>query len=302
MSFSVLLLAITVLGADERERARDAFESGTEALSTGRFVEAAADFQRCLDLAKSPPCAFNLAVALRGTGDVIAAEGVLEALLTGQWGPLARKRRRQVQKLLDETREQVALLSLVLTPKELPVTVRLDGEIILDGSPPSRAPLRVNPGAHVLLVSAEAHVPVERKLMLEAGAQQSVALALEPVPVPTTGTLIVETTSATDRVEVEGIGVSVGGYTGELEVGTYRLRVSGDGETQEQEIVVEAGSTLRVAVDLQEERSVLASPWFWAGAALVAAGSVGAVLYFTRDEAPPVLRDDVFDVTEALRW
>lgn len=300
MSAVALAMALSLFSADARQDARRAFEAGTEALSTGRFVNAASDFQRCLELAKSPPCAFNLAVAFRGTGDMLGAERVLEALLTGQWGALPRNRRRQVRTLLDETRAQIAALALVVSPSAS-VTVRLDGEVVATGALKPTVPLRVNPGNHVLLVTADRHEPAEHNLVVAPGATESLSVVLKPLPEITVGTLIVETRSATDRVEVEGVGVSVGGYEGQLKAGQYRLRVSGDGETREQMVVVEAGSTLRLAVDLQDEPSVFSSPWFWAGAALVAASSVGAVLYLTRDDAPPVIRDDVFDVTEALR-
>ncbi|MEM6532244.1 MAG: hypothetical protein AAF654_06450 [Myxococcota bacterium] len=289
------LLILSLAAASPKADARRAFEEGTEALSTGRFADAVSDFERCLNLAKRPPCAFNLAVAHRGTGDVLAAEQVLMGLLTGTWGRLAKTRRRQVTALLQETRKQVATLEVRLTAEAGP-TVRLDGELVA-----ANEKLRVNPGERAVLVTADRFQSIERTVTLKPGKQEVISLELIPIPGANLGTLIVETSSATDRIEVEGIGVSVGSYNQALEPGTYRLRVSGDGELREQSIEIEPGATLRMSVDLREKASVLSSPWFWVGTALVAAGSVGAVLLLTQDEAPPLVEDDRFGVTEALR-
>ncbi|MEO1171061.1 MAG: hypothetical protein AAFX94_03270, partial [Myxococcota bacterium] len=195
----------------------------------------------------------------------------------------------------EETRSQVAVLKVEL-PNAVVPTLRIDGEIVgVDEE------IRVNPGNHALLATAERYRDLERTVSLEPGARKTLSLALEPVPGATRGTLIVETTSATDRIEVEGVGVSVGHYNSTLEAGSYRLRVSGDGEVREQGIEIEPGATLKVSIDLRDGASVLSSPWFWAGTALIAAGSVGAVLFFTREEAPPLVEDDRFGVIEALR-
>lgn len=286
-----------VFAADRRKAnaARKAYESGAQALSTGRFAEAIGHFERCLEFQPRPPCAFNLAVAQRGSGDLLAAEENLKALIGGRWGRLPKTRRAEVRSFLQETTQNVATLELAI---DAPVdfVVRLDGEQVAYGA----SPLRVNPGSHVVLVSADRYETIERAVELAPGESQSLALTLQPTRAALFGTLIVETENATDRIEVEGVGSSVGSYSGDLPPGRYTIRVTGEGGLQERAVDVEAGSTLRVALD-GDESSLLSNPWFWAGTGVAVAGAVLAIIFFASEDAPPVVTSPNFPVTETLR-
>lgn len=299
-----VIVALSSFGAERvsarkaKPKARKAYEDGTRALSTGRFADAIRHFERCLEAAERPPCAFNLAVAHRGTGDFISARRVLTQLVDGRWGSLPAKRRDQARSLLQETEAQISTMRLMIVGDAETVTVRIDGEQSYVGDASSAIEFEGNPGLHTLLVSSPMFKTMEERVRLDPGVAAELTLELTPTRAAQIGRVVLEATSATDRVEIVGVGSGVGRYERELRPGTYQVRVDGDGGSQERTIEVEAGATLRVRLEAQRNRSLLRSPWFWAGTGLVVAGSVAA-FFLLQDEEPLVT--GTVDVVETLR-
>src|SRR5262245_50540261 len=101
----VLALATSIASAQDVDRetaAREAFDRAVAAMQEGRTREGVELFRRSLDLLPRTESAFNLAVALRGVGDHVAARATLDALAAGTYGTLGEEELHAVEGLRDE--------------------------------------------------------------------------------------------------------------------------------------------------------------------------------------------------------
>lgn len=172
--FTLVSLASTAR-ADEAA-ARRLFEEAAAALQEGRFVVARDLLRRSLDEHAAAPTAFNLAVALRGTGETVEAVDLFEALLDGRYGRLDGARRTEVQSLLRETRADVATIRIEIAGPPS-ANARVDGEPV---APDRRGALtrRVDAGRHLVTATAEGWEPAEERIEIARGAETTVTLTL----------------------------------------------------------------------------------------------------------------------------
>jgi tetratricopeptide (TPR) repeat protein len=188
LAFSLALsLSLAVLpgraAADEAEEARALFESADAALDEGRFAAARDLLRRSIALHPHRATAFNLAVALRGTGEVSESIEVFEQLLAGGFGELEAERRDEVGRLLEQVRAEVARLS-VRACGAPEIDIRLDGAPALTLPDCGRATLSVDPGAHIVRFDAVRAESIERRLVLERGERASLDVGLELLAEP----------------------------------------------------------------------------------------------------------------------
>ncbi|MCA9581331.1 MAG: hypothetical protein KC416_06020 [Myxococcales bacterium] len=204
---------------DAVERAKKLFEDGNAVLNQGRFAEARDLFRSSLALVPRASTAFNLAVALRGTGESTAAVVELEVLLAGKMGALPPDKRDEVKRLLEQVRADLATLHIeACGAKDL--VVRINGEIERDVVPCRPFRKTVDAGRYTVTVSAPRAETGERNVVLNRG-------------------------------------------------GVVRVDI-------------------RIEQREEEETSLLTSPVFWIGAAVVVAGAATAtVLLTTGDSASP---------------
>lgn len=168
--------------ADEQQ-ARRSFELGKQAIAGGRFSDARAHFAESLARAPRAAAAFNLAIAYRGMGLPVEALETLETIVDGAYGPVPADRLEQIRQLLDEARRDVCRLTITIggAPPSVARILRVDGKA---GVSATDLPLtlRVNPGAHVIAVSAAGYVGIERRLELHVGESATLSLSLVPAP------------------------------------------------------------------------------------------------------------------------
>lgn len=158
------------------EQARALFLAGTEALREASFAEARDLLRASLALAPRYATGFNLAVALRGTGELCEAVSMFERLDHGELGE-PRETREEVRRYLREVSAQAAELRVeVRGPAS--ATVRLDGLTIgrvRRGEVFARC---TDPGRHVVEGGAEGHARAEEIVSLERGGSALVTLTL----------------------------------------------------------------------------------------------------------------------------
>jgi hypothetical protein len=144
-------------------------------------------------------------------------------------------------------------------------------------------------------------VTTERKISVRRAAVVKLDLVLRPEVVH--GTLLVESSDPSARIEIVGVTSGPAPLRHEVAPGEYVVRATGELGTARQQVTVLAERRTRVRLRLTQTRSVLSRPWFWITAgAVVAAGVVTAVVLATRGEAEPI-SDPVFDTTYTLvRW
>lgn len=280
------------------QRAKGLFDEGMAALRSGRFAEARDRFRASLAIQRHRATAFNLAVTLRGTGEVLEALRIIDDLLSERYGALTEPRRDEARKMREKVAAEVATLELSASgaPK---VVIRVDG--IQRGTVESGRSLRLrmDPGPHLVTATARGMITTERKISVRRAAVEKLELALRPEVVH--GTLLVESSDPSARIEIVGVTSGAAPLRHEVAPGDYVVRATGERGTARQQVTVLAERRTRVR--LTPTRSVLSRPWLWITAgAVVAAGVVTAVVLATRGAAEPI-SDPVFDTTYTLvRW
>ena len=195
---ALALVALAVPGAlaapaaaqdGERSAARRDFDAGMAAIAEGRFAEGRDALARSLEADARPATAYNLGVALRGTGQVRQGSEVLRALIAGEYGELSAEGRAQAERLLSEVRADVASLRVAVAAGEGAGDAEpARGELSLDGEPIEEVEagslllLRVDPGAHRLQLAGVRIVRVTRSIELAPGEERDVSLRLQPRP------------------------------------------------------------------------------------------------------------------------
>lgn len=271
------------------EEARQLFERGGLAMSRGEFADARDQFRASLALAANSGTAFNLAVALTRTGELVAADGFFEELLNGVHGELSRGQRREARTLREQNSAGIATLRVQLPPVE-GLEVRVDGQDV-------GIEARVDPGAHIVAISSPRHQRSESAMTLERGETRVLRPTLELREGLSRGRLVVNGPDS-GHLRIAGVAESMGTLDLELAPGRYELTLAGGGARERvREVVVEAGGTSRYEIEFPQARR----GWLWAlaGVLIVGAGAAAAIA-LTRGEQPP-RSDRVYGTISTLR-
>jgi hypothetical protein len=281
------------------EEARALFQQANVALETGRFAEARDLLRRSIELTPNPASAFNLAIALRGTGETIAAVATFDRLLDGEYGQLSAAQRREAERLRHETRAEIAVLHISATGAD-EIELRVDGQRAGTASAAEVVEHRVDPGTRVVTASAPRRETAERRVDLPRGGSLRVAFELEPTADALVGTLVVEAVHPDDVLEIVGVGRGTDVLRRELEPGSYTVIADGPAGRRESTVDLEAGTTLRVRLE-PADTGLLESPIFWLSAGLLVAAALtaGILLFTTREEDP--IQDPVYGLVVTLR-
>ncbi|MFK7987373.1 MAG: tetratricopeptide repeat protein [Sandaracinaceae bacterium] len=284
----------------ERAHAEELFREGNDALREGRFAEAQRLFRQSIALFPRASSAFNLALSLRGTGELVGAERVLERLLAESFGPLSAGRRASIESLLAEVSAAIGGIRVTVRGATR-IQVRIDG--ILAGELADRGVLehRVDPGERLVTASADRRTTAEMQVRIAAGATEDIELRLELTEEASRGRLVIEAADPDHGVEIVGVARARGRLERALAPGRYRVALLNGDARQESEVELEAGQTLLLPLTSDDEGEDLATnPWLWLGIGAVVVGLVvaGIVLFLPVDEFQP---DDTWGITTALR-
>jgi hypothetical protein len=303
MTALALASLLSVLPAHAQEapeiEARALFDQAIADIGRGRYSVAVEKLRRSLELAPRTATAFNLGVALRGTGESVAAVAVFDAILAGDYGALDEPRREQVTALRAEVAREVATLT-VRVVEGTSVLVAIDGREITTLERGAETTVTVDPGTRRVTGQATDFEPASLEVAVERGGRQTVELRLRPARDDRPGVLEVRTDSEEARLEIVGVGEGIGTLVRRLAPGEYRVRAIEDGDRIESTVAVVAGRRVRLTLEVPSS-SALESPWLWLGiGALVAGGAALAILLLVNREGDPVV-DPVWGVVEALR-
>lgn len=281
---------------DPKQRARQLFDEALAALKEGRFAEARDLLERSMLAAPNPGTAFNLGVALRGTGQPVDAVRVFDALLAGEYGKLSRAQRKEVGELRKQTAADIARLEVTVRgAKQVRLVVNGDEPKLARGG--KKQLLELNPGEHRLRFSAKGRRPETRTLKLTRGTNPQLLVQLELAP----ATLEVYSGDPKTFVEIVGHGRAQGELSRELPPGKYELRARSANGEEQRWISIGAGASRRVRVDVPQSDSLFGQPLFWVGTAVVVTGAVVGVFLLTRDNTEDPVKDPEFGVTQTLQ-
>ncbi len=158
-----------------------AFEEGRRLFEQGRFYEACQKFELSMQLDPSPGTLLNLGNCYEPQGQLLRALATFErALADGEKSEDPRRRKIWTA----AARERIAALSgripvLVLGDVPAGGEVRLDGKVVDDPN----QPMRIDPGRHLLRVSAPGKKTFVRDFTIEQGRRLELLLP-EPPPLP----------------------------------------------------------------------------------------------------------------------
>jgi hypothetical protein len=189
---ATLLLSVALVAAspsaraqapgDPKAVARTKLVEGGDFLKRGDYREALARFKEAYDLVPSPKIHYNFGLAYRGLSRPAEAIDAFERFLA-EASDASPDLRANAERFRSELGRQVG--TVVLSCDVDGAEISVDGRSY--GTTPARAPLRLDPGPHQIVVEKSPGPPFTRKVELGAGQRVTVAasLAREPsLPAP----------------------------------------------------------------------------------------------------------------------
>lgn len=165
------------LPGDPKAVARTKLVDGSDALKRGDFKDALARFKEAYELVPSPKIHYNFGLAYRGLGRPADAIDAFEKFLT-EATDASPDLRANAERFRSELGQQVGTVALTCDVEGAEISV--DGRSY--GTTPARAPLRLDPGPHQIVVEKAPAAPFTQRLELTAGQRVSVSVTLAPEP------------------------------------------------------------------------------------------------------------------------
>ncbi len=252
-----LLLAVALLSsaapslADEGA-ARAHFKRGVELYDAKQYAPALESFRAAYREKASPGILQNIALCLKGLGQLPAAADAFEAALADGGESLRPETRAAIQRELEELSASVAtLLVRVVDASNAPVdrfAVVIDGKAL---AVTAARPIHLEPGLHVVGVRVDGTAsPPEKRLSFVPGPPVDVTFSLTS----TQGRLAVRTKVEGATVKIDGVTVGRDAWSGEVPAGTHRVEVSAPHrQTAVFDVVVAPGATVELPVTLLAE-------------------------------------------------
>lgn len=303
----VLAALTTVAHADDRKAAEKYFRAGAKAYAAQSFAAAAANFDEAYKASPMPEIAFSAAQAYRRlyridpnaahvrraielykayladvktggrVGDAADNLAEMETVLrglgaaagAGSSAVIARTRIGVSVALADQTASETDALREV---GDATGEITRGLAVTIDGKPAEPfALVEVEPKEHVIGVSAEGYLPVEKKTIAVDGASSLVEVVLQPKPAAVT----VKTESGA-RISVDGRAVATPPTAAlQLPAGKHLITVLRSGRHAfGREISVARGESLAFSAPLEKTAQRRAVPWVLGSAGLLAVGAV----------------------------
>jgi hypothetical protein len=184
VSFVAIVGWVVVLGAGARaqeteEPVDERVDRARVAAEAGRFEEARDLLRESLDADPRASTAFNLALVLESTGELVAARALYDQLLASEFGALPEDRRARASERRTALSGEIATLRISVTGAP-----RADVEV--DGQPRGEARasggalrVEVDPGAHVIRGVCEDGNRATLEVAVGRGEVRSVGLSFE---------------------------------------------------------------------------------------------------------------------------
>ena len=284
MRFLSLLLALALLAppaarAQESpdESARRHFENGVKLYNDGDFDRAVREFEASYHDRAVPTVLFNLSLARKGQHDYATAKEVMEKFLREGGDAITPEQRKEAVDLLTEWRSLLAELTVLASPESAVITV--------DGDPMASTSKKLNPGTHVIEITATGYLPERQQIDVAAGTSPRIEVTLKRAP--TNGHLRITcepseyATILIDDVERGGLP-----FDEDLPAGAHNIEVRAAGfQPHKDAVALSVGERRSMHFSLDAEAAP-ESNWykkwyFWTGLILVVGGGAVAAAYFT---------------------
>ena len=322
MSIVVVAMAAGAARADERALAEKYFRAGAQAYSAQNFEAAAIDFDEAYKSLPLPEIAFSAAQAYRKLYRIApkpeyverAVElyrAYLDKVKTGGRVGDAADSLGEMERELDRLKLTARTSAPAVEHTRLGVSVTIADQQVhdtsalheigdvtttslkglsatIDGKPVEPfALVDVDAKEHVLSVTAEGYLPVEKKAVAVANQSQLIEIELRPKP----ATVSVKT-EADAQISIDGRAVTT---PTDVAAGKHLLAITHRGrEPYGRELMVMRGQTLTVTAPLEMTARRRAVPWILGGAGVLAAGAITTMIVaFERDSHASSLRAQI---------
>jgi hypothetical protein len=253
--------------AAQTAEARSLFQQGLRLVEQERWGEALEFFRRSRAIAARPSTVFNIGSVYLRLGRMAEAIATLEEFLQVSDARQNAAERTEAQRLLVEARAARVQFTLSISVSNAQVFV--DGTLV-EGQGAERS-MQLDPGSHVIRVTAEGHDEQSFTISSLPGQAQARPVLLRPRPTR----LALTVSPSTARVSLDGTDR---GVERELQVspGQHALALRAEGYLPlDRSVNVALGQTLALDLSLSRRptQSVFASPWFWTAVGVVVVGT-----------------------------
>lgn len=256
-----------------------AYGAGRLLYEDGDYAGALAKFRYAYTLSKEPRLLWNMATCEKEQHHYANATQLIDRYLTDGAALITPARRAEVEATRDTLSTFVSPLKLIGAPPRARVYV--DGKLAEHSE---ARPLNLDLGMHTLRIEAPGYDATE--VRVEVPGKQPVEVHVTPKPAARPGRLHVKTDDELATIVVDGSAVGRGNWEGALSAGPHRVTVtSPDGSAHRENVVVSAGASRTLNVQLQAEDAPI-WPWLVGGAAIVVGGGVGGYFLLRDSDSP----------------
>jgi hypothetical protein len=163
-----------------QNKAREEFEAGVTALREGRLIEAERSFRASLSSARRASALYNLALTLLKQGRYRESIHTAREIASDASLSADARYREDAEALVRRASASLATLRVSVRPTS--ALVRVDGELAQEAG--AERSIVVDPGRHVLEVSAPGHLAVQHGVVLQGGTEIALVVSLTPLPSP----------------------------------------------------------------------------------------------------------------------
>ncbi len=237
--------------AEARARAAEHFDRGIQFFNEERYDAALAELARAYELAPALSTLYNLARVHAALGHAVEASRAYARYLEDAGDSLDARRRREVERALEEQRARIGHLLVVC---DVPgAAVAIDGVDV--ATTPLAAPIELSAGAHVVEVHAPGRESVRRAVAIAGHAETRLEVELREEVVPR-GALRVTSSVPETLVIVDGeeVGLTPLSATLPLRAGPHTVVARRLGyREQTRAIQIEEGAEAELHFDLRRE-------------------------------------------------
>lgn len=159
-------------GESDVERARRLFAEGVELIDAERWAEAAARFRQVMPIRSTPQVKYNLALALRGLGQLADAAELLREASRSRSAPSAL--REDAEDMLESIEPRIGRLTIRIAGDDDRASVMLDGRAV--GLERIGYPIAVDPGDHEVVLRRGGETLSSEAVHLREGEARDVTL------------------------------------------------------------------------------------------------------------------------------
>lgn len=265
------------------ERVEELKKRGNQSMMDLNYAEALAAYTAALALAPDDAALYyNLGRAHQAREDYPAAFDALSRFARSA-SPAVRARVPKLVELMEDVRTRVGTLAVRCTADVPDATIAIGDRTSATGCTTAPKEIRISVPARQAVVdvklTADAYQAQSARIPVTGGGPV-VAVTLAVLPKATSGKLFVRATPPDARISIDGVERGNPPLEVPIAVGAHTLDLSANHhDAKHLPIVIEAGKTKDMTVELQRSAPITTKWWFWTGVGVVVTGIVLTTWY-----------------------